>query len=237
MAKNFEDNLEVPQKIFELYNKTMKRKDFYIFNNKIFQTLCAYFKMNLENQLHTTPNSHQTFNTYFVFLVPTKWTNILDDLKQLVIAPLLKTAGVVSPTNVGESIAFITELEAFVTSRQLTANRNTTVPTYFQSENRCIMYDISMYDESLEVSPVYFQFKEDSSLELFNDDRFFVPKVLKLYDGRRFSNLCKEGIDLVKQRIAEDVLKTEHPFDTAEFYPEDGHYNKGISQVLPYIYV
>lgn len=74
-------------------------------------------------------NTFQIQNTYFVFLVPTEWTDILDKL-ELAIVPILERAGIVI-SNTEEKLTFITQLEALVTFKQLHPYRKN-IPTTFK---------------------------------------------------------------------------------------------------------
>lgn len=58
------------------------------------------------------------------------------------------------------------------------------------------------------LSPIYFQFKEDESLKLFSDDRILIPKVLRVYEIRKYTIFDKSTL---KRLILEDILMLKHP--------------------------
>lgn len=210
MEENYTYVDNVPQHIQKLCIK-IKGEDFDLISDGIFLAISAYFKDALEKIFKKDTIKMQT--TFFQFLVSTNWTNILDSIK-LVMVALLEKAGVVSLTCSADVFIFITDLEARITEKQFYPGKNG-VPKYFRPENRCMMYDMSIDDNSITVSPMYFQFKEDDSLKLYNNDRYVTPKLLKIYEPRQFT--VPNYKSALKQLILRDILKLENPIADTVF--------------------
>lgn len=165
----------------------------------MFLAISTYFKDNLKRLFNKYKINRQTVS--FIFVVPNDWTGILDTLNHLIFS-LFEKAGHLLPT---KEITFITEMEAFITYQQLGNSGKNDIPKYFQPENRCVMYDISANKNSLTVAPVYFQFKQDDSLKVYNDNRYVTPKILKMYDPRHFTIPVHRAA--LKELILWDILK------------------------------
>lgn len=142
---------------------------------------------------------------YFVFYVPTRWTDQVNRLGS-VLAPILEKSGF--PTD-AEGMTFITDIEATFTFEQFKPGKEG-IQKYFQTENRCMMYDISVRKKSILMSPVYFQFKQDDTLRLFDNDRYFTPKVLKIHDTHefKFDHMDAKVKDVISKVIGRDIDDT-----------------------------
>lgn len=152
----------VPQHIYNICTKAITQKGFDLLGDSIFMAISAYFRDNLESL--SKKHKIKLQSIMFSFLVSTSWIARLDTLK-LVMVTLLGKAGVVFPSDPNDGIIFITKLEDHILSTQFDpAIKN---PEYIHPGNRCMMYDTSFDDDSVTVSPIYFQLKEDSSLKLF----------------------------------------------------------------------
>lgn len=195
----------VPQHIHNICNKIILIKDFDLFSYSSFLAIKAYFRNNLEKVSNKYKSKIQT--AFFVFYVPTSWTDILDTLKPVMIA-LLEKAGSVVPAGFPGGITFITELEAIIINKQLDPYGGN-IPRYFKPENHCVLYNISADYNSAIMSPIYFQFKEDRSLKLFHGDLYLTPKVSKLYGSRQFT--IPSHISTLKQLLLRNILKLEVP--------------------------
>lgn len=218
----------VPQHIYNLHCKTIEQNDnFDLLSDYTFVAISAYLKMCLEKM--ASHRKTTLVKTFFVFLVPNEWTGIKEELK-IVIAPLLLKAGVSFPGNPEDGISVVTELETMTIHHQLESPKKD-ISSCFQTENRCMMYDIVAIHNSVLISPVYFQFKEDYQLKLFNDDRYFTPKVLEILNSRRFDDFDSVKAEL-KQLILRDILKLETPFANGVSLPSEFSRSENTEDLL-----
>lgn len=144
-------------------------------------------------------------NMYLIFIIPNEWKE-KSGIIEHIFEPILTQAGAVLPQDCSHRALYITQLEAHLSSLQLGKNNKNSIPSFFQNENRCLMYDIVLQDNKLTLHPVYFQLKEDYNLRLFNEN-YYLPKLLQYsntssyFHAKSIDEIDRELVKLISGNI------------------------------------